>query len=208
MLYYGHLFPLWRLNRKAVRWIALWLLVLNVAAACSSCGRHIPVIGSLNLSPAFANAVNGFKQALNQYRHSDVQCVYNGPVGDISKLPAGVKRLSVYDLVASGVMITDLSHSGYNMSGVMHGVSEGKRLEWFTRFVPRLKSVDVPYNPQDGSSVLGLGQLQLAAWQLHINLRIRQCDSQDEITKAILACPIPSFFRDNLPAQQNNGVCC
>jgi len=81
---------------------------------------------------------------------------------------------AVYDPVASGI-VAERIHPGKNVTGVLHGISESKRLEWFTRIAPTAKRYYVPYNPRDVSATLSLAAIKDAATQLGITILERPC---------------------------------
>ncbi len=81
---------------------------------------------------------------------------------------------AVYDPVASGI-VPERIHPGKNVTGVLHGISEPKRMEWFTRIAPTAKRYYVPYNPRDASATLSLAAIKDAAAQLGITILERPC---------------------------------
>ncbi|MEP7284783.1 MAG: ABC transporter substrate-binding protein [Chloroflexota bacterium] len=85
--------------------------------------------------------------------------------------------------------VPKLSHPGGNMTGIRHGSSESKRLEWLTRVVPNIKRIYIPYNPDDASAVLALGLVRDAASTLGIELSLRESRNTNEITAAINNIP-------------------
>ncbi|MBL4613690.1 MAG: ABC transporter substrate-binding protein [Magnetovibrio sp.] len=71
--------------------------------------------------------------------------------------------------VASG-LVASLDHPNGYVSGVMFGVQEGKRLEWFVRIVPGAHTLLYPYNPADKSPTTLLKVVRAAADMLKVKI--------------------------------------
>ncbi|ADD67683.1 protein of unknown function DUF534 [Denitrovibrio acetiphilus DSM 12809] len=69
----------------------------------------------------------------------------------------------------SGI-VTSLKHPDENITGVTFGPQEPRRLEMLTRFVPEIKRILVPYNPNDKSPVISLKKIQLVAETLGLEI--------------------------------------
>lgn len=94
----------------------------------------------------------------------------------------------VNDAIGGG-LVTERKHPGGNITGVMLADSEGKRLQLCTEIAPRIKTVLVPYNPNDKSSLLSLESVHEAA--AHLDLRVEEAAVADQaaIDKLITQLP-------------------
>src|SRR5690606_11096054 len=64
----------------------------------------------------------------------------------------------VNDPVGAGI-VTDLTNPGGNMTGIISGASETRRLEWLLTVAPGATQIYYPYNPDDPSPVRTLETL-------------------------------------------------
>ena len=95
----------------------------------------------------------------------------------------------VTDPIAAGIL-TDLSHPGGNLTGVMLGSqSESQRLQWLTQLAPEVKRIYLPYNPEDASANASVKGATTAAQQLGVELITREARNPEEITEAIASIP-------------------
>jgi putative ABC transport system substrate-binding protein len=90
----------------------------------------------------------------------------------------------VNDPVDAG-LLKDRQHPGGNITGVMLADSDGKRLQWIKEFSQQAKTVLVPYNPDDTSSVLSLQDAREAAAVLGLDIQAKAVRNQDEISALI-----------------------
>lgn len=81
---------------------------------------------------------------------------------------------AVYDPVGAGV-VADRVRPGKNITGIAHGISEPKRLEWYIKIAPRARQLYVPYNPRDSSAVASLNDIKATAEKLRLRIIDRPC---------------------------------
>lgn len=94
----------------------------------------------------------------------------------------------VSDPIAAG-LVTDMRHPGDNLTGIMTGLAETRRLEWMHTLAPETERILFPYNPTDSSPVQSLETLQPAAETLGLELVLVETPDQDAVQALI----------DNLP---------
>lgn len=94
----------------------------------------------------------------------------------------------VTDPLAAGI-ITDLTRPGGNITGVISGSSEPKRMEWLVKIAPEAKRILFPYNPNDSSPVNALIELNAIVDVLGIELVTMEVADAEAVQAVI----------DNLP---------
>ena len=75
----------------------------------------------------------------------------------------------VTDPLAAGI-VSELAHPGENITGIISGSNEPKRLEWLLDVAPDANRILYPYNPNDSSPVNTLAELEVVAADLEIEL--------------------------------------
>lgn len=104
--------------------------------------------------------------------NSDVPIVF-GPVGD----PLATN------------IVDDLKTPGGNITGVRVTNTSEKALEWFTRLVPELDTLLVPFNPDSTAMVTGLSDLKKVAEILNIQLLIKEVRNGTDLSNAFSNIP-------------------
>lgn len=94
----------------------------------------------------------------------------------------------VTDPVGAGV-VESLRHPGGNITGVVFGSQEQRRLEWLVRIAPRIRRIYVPFNPRDKSPVLALKAVEGAAAKLRVELLTREVSEPEALQDAIVHIP-------------------
>ena len=170
------------------------------------------------LEPIYEGFQEGLVE-LGYVEGENITYVYNGPVGDVAGLDAAVQELvdADVDLILSlstpaslaavrvtqevpivfapipdpqrQGLVSSISNPDGNATGVQWGVSEPRRLEWLLTLVPDIQRIYLPYNPDDGAAVFILGDIQVAAEQMGLELVLREARDTDEITEAIAEIP-------------------
>jgi len=92
------------------------------------------------------------------------------------------------DPIASDIVDSLISPGG-NLTGVQNRGSMAKGLDWLLQIVPDVKTLYVPHNPQDNSSVQGLTELQTAADSMGLALQVVEISSGDELEAILGAVP-------------------
>lgn len=90
----------------------------------------------------------------------------------------------IADPIRAGVM-ADLDRPSGNMTGVMLGYNQARRLELLRQIVPRIKTVAVLYNPNDAAPVGAVAQLYANAPSLNVTLRSHECPNDDAVSAAL-----------------------
>ncbi|MBI5958100.1 MAG: ABC transporter substrate-binding protein [Chloroflexi bacterium] len=103
-----------------------------------------------------------------------------------NKIP--VVFVPVTDPVAAGI-VTDLKQPGANLTGIMTGQGEARRLEWLHTLAPDAKRILLPYNPADQSPVQSIEAMKPAAETLELELVLVETPDADAVQALI----------DNLP---------
>lgn len=104
------------------------------------------------------------------------------------KTPVPVVFGVIADPVVAGVM-TDLTRPGGNMTGVMLGQNQARRLEIFLEMVPAAKRILVPYNPADAAPRSALAQIAKALGPLGVELVTAEARSDDDVTRLLADFP-------------------
>jgi len=94
----------------------------------------------------------------------------------------------INDPIASG-LVDNLMHPGGNATGIMFGTQEEKRFDWFMRVAPDVKSIYIPYNPNDGSAVATLNKVTAMAPQYGVDIVEASVEDNDQISAAIENIP-------------------
>jgi putative ABC transport system substrate-binding protein len=92
------------------------------------------------------------------------------------------------DPVSSG-LVDSLTHPGGNLTGIRTGGSSAKGLSWLLAIAPGTKTLFVPHDPDDSSSVVGLHELEAAAAPLGLEIRVVEVRTAEEFTAAMDAMP-------------------
>jgi putative ABC transport system substrate-binding protein len=94
----------------------------------------------------------------------------------------------VTDPIAAEI-VTDLTHPGGNVTGIISGQGETRRLEWLQTVDPTIQRVYFPYNPDDPSPVKALEELQPAAENLGLELVLVETPDEAAVLDAIANVP-------------------
>lgn len=133
--------------------------------------------------------------AMNQLMTRKPALVYAAPTpaAQVAKRFCQEKNIPVLfgpvnDAIGGG-LVTERKHPGGNITGVMLADSEGKRLQLCTEIAPRIKTVLVPYNPHDKSSLLSLESVHEAA--THLGLKVEEAAVVDQAAIDKLIAQLP-----------------
>ncbi|MBU0967685.1 MAG: ABC transporter substrate-binding protein, partial [Proteobacteria bacterium] len=101
----------------------------------------------------------------------------------------------VNDPIAAG-LVQSIKQPGENITGVMVADSEGKRLQWTTGIAPYIRTVLLPYNPNDKSSMKSLQNVRAAGAVLGLKIIAEEVRNNKDIKALITHCPegIDSIF--------------
>ncbi|MCD4685489.1 MAG: ABC transporter substrate-binding protein [Anaerolineae bacterium] len=94
----------------------------------------------------------------------------------------------VTDPLGAGI-VTDISHPGGNITGIISGLGEEIRLEWLTDLAPDAERIFFPYNPDDTSPTQALEALRPVAETLGVELVTLETPDADAVTAAIENIP-------------------
>jgi len=94
----------------------------------------------------------------------------------------------VTDPVGAGI-VSSLQRPGGNITGVVFGSQEERRLEWLVRIAPRARRIYVPFNPKDQSPVLALKAVGRAAAKLGVELMTREVSTPEALGEAVASIP-------------------
>lgn len=94
----------------------------------------------------------------------------------------------VTDPVKTG-LVDSLKQPGGNLTGVILGIQEARRLEWLIQVDPTIEQVYIPYNPQDRSATLALETVKEAATTLGVELITREVSTAEEAAAAAKDVP-------------------
>jgi putative ABC transport system substrate-binding protein len=94
----------------------------------------------------------------------------------------------VNDPLKAGV-VGDLRKPGGNITGIRPPSTGGRRLQWFAEIAPRVRSVLVPFNPDNASSVATLEQAQAGAKAGNMEVRRFVVRNDAELTDLIAELP-------------------
>jgi len=94
----------------------------------------------------------------------------------------------VTDPVAAGI-VTDISRPGGNITGIISGQGETRRLEWLKTVAPDIERVFFPYNPADASPTKALEELEPVADTLGLELVTLETPDAAAVEAAIANIP-------------------
>ncbi len=94
----------------------------------------------------------------------------------------------VTDPIGAGI-VTDLNKPGGNVTGVMSGLSENRRLEWLKTVAPDIKMVLIPYDPNNPSPVKTLDGLKETAQKIGVELVLLETPDKAAVEAAIANIP-------------------
>jgi putative ABC transport system substrate-binding protein len=94
----------------------------------------------------------------------------------------------VTDPIGAGI-VTDLNKPGGNITGIISGLSENRRLEWLKTVAPDVQRVFIPYNPDDPSPVKTLDGLQATAEKIGVELVLLETPDKAAVEAAIANVP-------------------
>lgn len=86
--------------------------------------------------------------------------------------------------VGTGI-VADLSRPGGNITGVTFGPQEPRRLEMLRKILPAVKTIFVPYNPNDKSPRQGITRLGPPAAKLGIRMILAEARNREELVAAL-----------------------
>ncbi|MBN1876490.1 MAG: ABC transporter substrate-binding protein [Anaerolineae bacterium] len=112
----------------------------------------------------------------------------------IQEATAGTEIPVVFGTLADPVgagFVESLKQPGGNMTGLVIGAQDDRRLGWLLDIDPAIEQVYVPYNPDDPAPVAGLTTLKEAAPKLGVELITPEIRTPDEVIAAI----------ENIPAE-------
>ncbi|HEX3049877.1 MAG TPA: ABC transporter substrate-binding protein [Aggregatilineaceae bacterium] len=92
------------------------------------------------------------------------------------------------DPLASGI-VKDLVKPGENVTGVLSGQGEIRRLEWLKTVAPDIKRVYYPYNPNDASPMKTLEELKPVAETLGLEFVLVETPDEAAVLDAIANTP-------------------
>jgi len=94
-------------------------------------------------------------------------------------------------------LIETMAHPGLNITGIAVADSAPKALEWLKAVTPGLKKVYMPYNPDDGISMVSLSGLDEAASHLGLEFIHHKVHSVEEAVAGIENLPkdVGAIFR-------------
>ena len=87
------------------------------------------------------------------------------------------------DPVGAGI-VQSLTQPGGNLTGIMLGMQEDRRLEWLLKADPTIKQIYIPYNSNDQGPVLALEIVSEAASKLGVEIVTREARNAEEIVAA------------------------
>jgi putative ABC transport system substrate-binding protein len=87
------------------------------------------------------------------------------------------------DPVGAGI-IQSLTQPGGNLTGIMLGMQEDRRLDWLLKADPTIKQIYIPYNSNDRSPMLALEIVSEAASKLGVEIVTREARNAEEIVTA------------------------
>ncbi|MDO8606586.1 MAG: ABC transporter substrate-binding protein [Phaeospirillum sp.] len=99
------------------------------------------------------------------------------------------------DPVGAG-LADSLGRPGRNATGVTFGIQEPLRLQWLKTIVPKIRTVVVPYNPDDISPRLSVERIKPVAHELGITLDLRHVRNVAELEEVLASLPreVDAFF--------------
>lgn len=94
----------------------------------------------------------------------------------------------VLDPIGAGI-VQDLKYPGENITGVLNGGINDRRLEWLIKIAPVIKKLYIPYSPKDSAPVAALNEVRETASRLNIELVLYEIFVADDINKSIERIP-------------------
>jgi putative ABC transport system substrate-binding protein len=94
----------------------------------------------------------------------------------------------VTDPLGAGI-VKSIQRPEGNITGVMFGIQEARRLEWLLKIAPGTRKIYVPYNSKDKSPVLALKTIEKAAVTLDVTIIARKFHNPETLNNAILHIP-------------------
>ena len=94
----------------------------------------------------------------------------------------------VADPVRAGIM-SDLSHPGGNMTGIMLSPNHSRRLELLLEIKPKISRVYIPYNPEDSAPASAFSYLETASVQLGFEIVAGRATNQDAVAGLLNSVP-------------------
>ncbi len=92
------------------------------------------------------------------------------------------------DPVGAG-LVKSIRQPGGNITGIIFGLQEGRRLELLMQIAPTIKQIYVPYNPNDPAPVSALETINKFALKLGVTLITREVHNADEVEAAVTDIP-------------------
>ncbi|PLX68249.1 MAG: hypothetical protein C0602_08665 [Denitrovibrio sp.] len=90
--------------------------------------------------------------------------------------------------VKAGI-VDSMKFPGGNITGVTFGPQEPRRLELLKKLTPDIKTIAIPYNPNDTSPRIGVDELKQIAIGLDLNLHMFEITSEQELEEQVLSIP-------------------
>ncbi len=90
----------------------------------------------------------------------------------------------IADPIEAGVMV-NLSEPGGNMTGVKLGNDQSRRLEWLVEVAPAIKTVLVPFNPEDSAAFSAVEQIEAVAEDLGLELVFGEASTDEEVSQLL-----------------------
>ena len=138
---------------------------------------------------------NEVEQELQPMISSGVDLLFTltTPVTLKSKQTAAAAKIPVlfgpaFSPVDSGI-VDSLSHPGANVTGIQMRGSTAKALEWFLAAVPATRRIFVPLHSSSATAVQNLAELRQAADHFHVELVIKNVNTEQELVETMAAIP-------------------
>jgi putative ABC transport system substrate-binding protein len=105
----------------------------------------------------------------------------------------------IFGVIANPIeagVLTDLTHPGGNVTGVMLSENQGRRLEFLLEIAPNTKRVYLPYDHTDAASQSAVIQIRNIALELDLELIERTATNDEEVAELLGNIPetIDSIF--------------
>ncbi len=121
---------------------------------------------------------------LLSFSTAGTQAAYDAAAG--TEIP--IVFVPVTDPVVNN-FVDSLNEPNGNLTGITNGGSDAKRLEWLRLLDPRVKTLYVPYNPNDGSASQALAAMQEDIVDMEVTLITYQVHNVDDIIESIVQMP-------------------
>jgi putative ABC transport system substrate-binding protein len=131
-------------------------------------------------------------QALEEMVAAQVDLIFTAgtPTGVAAhRVTAGTDIPVVFGVIADPLkagVIVDLTEPGGSMTGVKLGDDQSRRLEWLIEIVPNVRTIFVPFNPEDSAAFSAVQQIETVAGSLGLELVLGEAPT-DEAVSAMLA---------------------